>query len=63
MRPLSNGDVLVQSHKQRQVPQFRGFTSLSKDHIFIRAGPLVLAPVSKPLPSLEDLEGEIAKDQ
>ena len=57
------GLFLVPSHEKMQVPQFRGFTSLTEDHIFIQAGPLVLAPVSKPLPGLGVLGGEISKDQ
>ena len=54
---------LVQSHEQMQVLQFRRFTSLIEGHIFIQAGPLVLAPVSKPLPGLGVLGVEISKDQ
>lgn len=54
---------LVQSHEQMHVPQFRGFTSLIEGHIFIQTGPLVLAPVSKPLPGLGVLGAEISKAQ
>lgn len=57
------GLFLVPSHEKMQVPQSRGFTSLAEDHNFIQAGPLVLAAVSKPLPGLGVLGGEISKDQ